>query len=76
MRKELEELYAELESVQRRTEDYLPDYGFSSKEEIIQLINEDIAELEREETESECDYTEIEKERSYLCKSQGISRYC
>ena len=46
--KELEELYAELEKVKSSNDEYLPEYGYSTKDEIVQLIEEDIKELEEE----------------------------
>lgn len=48
MENELEELYKELNEVKACDLDYLPKYGYSSKEEIIQLIGEDIEELRAE----------------------------
>lgn len=51
MENELEELYKELNKVRSSPLAYLPEYGYSSKEEIIQLIEEDIEELR---TEIEC----------------------
>ena len=45
MENELEELYKELNEVKTCDLEYLPKYGYSSKEEIIQLIEEDIEEL-------------------------------
>ena len=78
MNKELEELYAELEKVKSFPEEYLPEYGYSPKDEIIGLILEDIKELEEEmnNSESYCSDDEIEMERTSLCMSLGISRYC
>lgn len=78
MNKELEELYAELEKVKQFPEEYLPEYGYSSKDEIIELIEENIKELEEEMNNSEsfCSDKEIEMERTSLCMSLGISRYC
>lgn len=78
MENELEELYKELNKVKSSSLAYLPEYGYSSKEEVIQLIEEDIEELR---TEIECiqyDYTpdELEDERINLCMINGISRYC
>lgn len=75
---EIEELYDELRRVELCPLDYLPDYGYSPKEEVIQLIKEDIQEAENELYSNECDYTdeELEKERTQLCVSQGISRFC
>lgn len=78
MKDELEELYAELDEVKSCGLEYLPKYGYSSKEEIIQLIEEDIEELRTEIECSQYDYTpdELEEERMSLCVSQGLSRYC
>ena len=57
MKDELEELYKELNDVKSCDLDYLPKYGYSSKEEIIQLIEEDIEELRTELKCSQYDYT-------------------
>lgn len=78
MKDELEELYKELNDVRSCDLDYLPKYGYSSKEEIIQLIEEDIEELRTELECSQYDYTsdELKDERMMLCVSQGLSRYC
>ena len=78
MNKELEELYAELEKVKSSHDEYLPEYGYSTKDEIVQLIEEDIKDLEEEMNNSECFCSddEIETERTSLCISLGISRYC
>lgn len=78
MENELEELYKELNEVKTCDLEYLPKYGYSSKEEIIQLIEEDIEELRAELECSQYDHTpdELEDERMFLCVSQGLSRYC
>ncbi|WP_298072335.1 hypothetical protein [uncultured Bacteroides sp.] len=78
MNKELEELYTELEKVKSSADEYLPEYGYSHKDEVIQLIEEDIEDLENEMNNSEyfCSDDEIEMERTSLCMSLGISRYC
>ena len=78
MENELEELYKELNEVNACDLDYLPKYGYSSKEEIIQLIEEDIEELRAELECNQYDYTpdELEDERMLLCVSQGLPRYC
>jgi len=74
MENELEELYKELNEVKACDLDYLPKYRYSSKEEIIQLIEELRAELEC----NQYDYTpdELEDERMFLCVSQGMPRHC
>lgn len=78
MENELEELYKELNDVRSCELEYLPKYGYSSKEEIIQLIEEDIEELRTELECNQYDYTpdELEDERTALCISQGLSRHC
>ena len=48
MDEELVRLEAELEKVKGCGLKYLPEYGFSSKEDIMQLIQEDINELRSE----------------------------
>lgn len=78
MENELEELYKELNEVKACDLDYLPKYGYSSKEEIIQLIEVDIEALRAELECNQYDYTpeELEDESMFLCVSQGLSRYC
>lgn len=78
MNDELEELKAELEEVKSSNLEYLPNYGYSSKKELIELIEEDISELEAKIAKSQFSYTveELELERTQLCISLGISRYC
>lgn len=78
MENELEELYKELDEVKACDLEYLPKYGYSSKEEIIQLIEEDIEESRAELECNQYDYTpdELEDERMFLCVSQGMSRHC
>ena len=78
MENELEELYKELNEVKACDLEYLPKYGYSSKEEIIQLIEEDIEELRAELECNQYHYTpdELEVERMFLCVSQWMSRHC
>lgn len=78
MENELEELYKELNKVKSSSLAYIPEYGYSSKEEVIQLIEEDIEELRTEIECSQYDYTpdDLEEERMGLCVIQGLSRYC
>lgn len=86
MENELEELYKELNKVRSSPLAYLPEYGYSSKEEIIQLIEEDIREVKKAMNKRldsyasriSSGYTEdsLEEERTSLCISQGLSRYC
>lgn len=78
MENDLQALYEELEKVEMYPGEYLPEYGYSPKEEVVGLIKEDIAEAEREAASGGYEYTEeeLEKERQYLCHSQGLSRWC
>lgn len=66
---ELDELYAELKAVEEYPDEYLPNYGYSPKEEIIELIKEDIEEEKNKETLPENDGMDYEA----LCHSQGLS---
>lgn len=55
-----------------------PNTAILQKEEIIQLIEEDIEELRAELECNQYDYTpdEFEDERMFLCVSQGMPRHC
>ena len=68
----LECLQAELKEVQVMTDsEVMQRYNSDSKEEIIQLIKEDI--IIEESAELNNDYG---MDYDSLCYSQGISRYC
>lgn len=68
----LESLYEELKEVQSMTNnEVMKRYNTDSKEEIIQLIKEDI--IVEKSKESDNDYG---MDYNSLCYSQGISRYC
>ena len=81
MNDELQQLESELKKVE-----YLPEYGYSPKEEIIQLIKEDISDVKKEINNRlklhasgiSSGYTEksLEEERTNLCIMQGLARYC
>lgn len=83
---ELLQLEVELKKVESSNLEYLPEYGYSPKEEIIQLIKEDISDVKKEidmnlqlETSGiSSEYTEknLEEKRTNLCLIQGLSRYC
>ena len=83
---ELLQLEVELKKVESSNLEYLPEYGYSPKEEIIQLIKEEISDVKKEidinlqlETSGiSSEYTEknLEEERTNLCLIQGLSRYC
>ena len=78
MNEELAQLETELKEVQSCELGYLPKYGYSLKSEIIKEISDDIKEVRVEISANEFDYTneELEYERTQLCYSLGISRYC
>lgn len=68
----LESLYEELKEVQSMTDNEVKErYNCDTKEEIIQLIEEDIIVEKSKESDNDSgmDY-------DALCYSQGISRYC
>lgn len=77
MNEELTQLEAELEEVKACELEYLPNYGYSSKSEIIELIEEDIKTLKAKISANKFDYTdeELEHERTQLCYSFGIARF-
>lgn len=78
MSQELAQLEAELAEVKACELECLPNYGYSSKAEIIELIEEDIESVKAEISANEFDYTdeELEYERTQLCVSLGLSRFC
>lgn len=78
MDEELARLEYELDRVKNSSCEYLPQYGYSSKDEIISLIEEDIRRLkeERDNNVSDYDDNDLEEERIQLCLSQGLSRFC
>lgn len=78
MSQELAQLEAELAKVLVCELEYLPNYGYSPKAEIINLIEEDIESVKAEISANEFDYTddELECERTQLCMSLGIARIC
>lgn len=83
---ELYQLEEELKKVESCKLEYLPEYGYSSEEEIIQLIKEDISDVKGQIDQNlklrisklSSGYTDesLEEERTSLCLSQGLSRYC
>lgn len=83
---ELHKLEEELKKVESCELEYLPEYGYSSKEEIIQLIKEDIIDVKIEinhklkshSSKISSGYTDksLEEERTSLCLMQGLARYC
>ena len=78
---ELDELYKELDIVQSMSEDAVcMRFNVDSKQEYIDMLNEDIDRLEdaMDDMSGDDDYDdyELERERTTLCISQGISRFC
>lgn len=78
MNQELAQLESELAEVKACNLEYLPNYGYSSKAGIIKEIELDIKEVKAEIEANEFDYSdeELEYERTQLCISLGIARYC
>lgn len=86
MNDELQQLESELKKVESSNLEYLPEYGYSPKAEIIQLIKEDIFDVKKEINKRlklhasgiSSGYTEksLEEERTSLCLMQGLARYC
>ena len=76
MDEELVRLEAELEKVKGCGLEYLPEYGFSSKEEIMQLIQEDINELRSEMECIQKDYAtdELEEEAHKVVHPSGNTK--
>lgn len=77
LNKQLDELYRELEVAQGMSEESVcVTFNVDSKKELIDLLNDDIDRLENLLIEDEMEsWEEQETERTYLCVSQGISRY-
>lgn len=78
LRHQLEEAEAEYEQVRSYPRRTLPMYGYSTKEEVLELIQEEIDRIEGELELCEYDYEpwELEEERDSLCRSLGLARYC
>lgn len=78
MDEELINLEYALDQVKNSPYEYLPQYGYSHKDEIIALIEEDIRKLKEERDNNVYDYSDydLEEERIQLCLSQGLSRFC
>ena len=75
----MNELLKELEDIKNYPSDILPHYGYGDKKELIEIVQKEIDEayqMEMQKQDSYSDDEELEKERTFLCVSQGISRYC
>lgn len=79
LRARLEDLYIERDAVNRMIDIQVTElYNCDYKQEIVNLIQEDIDLTEKELNDSSYDYEdqELENERDCLCLSLGTSRYC
>ena len=75
IRMRLEDLHIELDAVNRMTENQVVSlYNCDYKQEVVNLIQEEIALAEKELRDYEDD--EFEAEQDNICRSLGISRYC
>lgn len=76
----LDELYAELDEVQRMSEEaVMRKYNADCKDDIIRLILDDIENLEYppySAASSDDADEDIEEERIRICRLQGLTRYC
>lgn len=68
---ELDSLYKELEEVKKYPGEYLPQYGYSPKKDIIELIEEDIIEEKEKLTEKFTDDDGMDY--ANLCRVLGLS---
>ena len=73
----IDALECELEEIRGREEEVLPDYGYSTKDEIEELLVDEISRAREEMALCGFDYTpeELEEERTLLCLSQGLARF-
>ena len=72
---ELNDLYVKLEQFKKTKEEFLPEYGYYTREEMISFFEEEIEKLEIKVEQPEYTEEEFERELDNLCYSQGISRY-
>lgn len=70
----MDELLKELEDIKNYPSDILPHYGYGYKNELIEIIENEIAILSRSE-EPEEDMEEEEADRRRICEVQGLSRW-
>lgn len=77
LNKQLDALYLDLDVAQRMSEESVcATFNADSKKELIDTLNDEIDRLEDLLDEDEMDsWEEQEAERTYLCVSQGLSRY-
>lgn len=73
----LDELYAQLAEVKEMPEQQAClIHNVDYKDEIIEILEEEIQSLEDEDIEYDYTDEELEHERTALCVSQGLRRYC
>lgn len=72
---DIDELKEELEEVLNMPDSEVCErYNVDEKSEAIEAIRDEIRSLEKEEFDTTEE--ELERERTFLCLSQGISRFC
>ena len=77
IRERLEALYLELAEVMEMTEQQACTvHNVDCKAEIIEMLEEEIQSLPDEDTGYDYTDDELEAERSTLCRSLGLRRYC
>ena len=79
MERELEQCYRELCALECMTEEEACRcWNTDSKEDIRLCLEAEAEQLETSLREPEYDYEddELEKERTAICRSQGLSRWC
>ncbi len=77
IRERLEALYLELAEVMEMTEEQACTvHNVDCKAEIIEMLEEEIQSLPDEDTGYDYTDDELEAERSTLCQSLGLRRYC
>lgn len=74
---ELDELRAELAEVEAMSDaEVCEAFNADSKAEYVGILLWEISRLEAEDVEFDYTEMELEAERSALCESQGLARWC
>lgn len=77
IKERLRELYIELAEVRKMTEEQAcAIHNVDCKDEIVKILEEEIESLRDEDIDYDYTDEELEWERTTLCQSQGLSRYC
>lgn len=78
IQEELDRIMEELEEVRSSPLEYLPEYGYSYKDEVASILEDEIKRIKTEIEENTYDYTddELENERTTICLQLGIPRFC